>query len=315
MPFWVGAVTVGGVLFPAMVFASYLVAGVWGDLFPSQQNPGVLFDLIAGLSAQFAAVHAARRLEQLRKLSESLSEEAAKVNLQLLYRLRGILPVWILGATIVGGAFVVSGFPANYSLLQRVLMVSPYAYWWFFMATFIWIWMYSMYKVYRIGKLPMKLAPFTEDRFLGLKPFGAASLRLTAIYIVVFSTASLPSVIVGIAPLPGLLFIAIFFLLAPILFLLPLLPLHAKLLAAKRELSAIVGPRYTLAFDHFRKGESNPSDEKTVIEFVAIDKIQRDIQQIHSWPLDTGILVRLTAVILSVIAIMITKILSVVFRV
>src|SRR3989442_13122123 len=39
-----------------------------------------------------------------------------------------------------------------------------------------------MLAIYRAGKLPFQLKPFTEDRILGLKPFGTASMRLASVY-------------------------------------------------------------------------------------------------------------------------------------
>ena len=41
---------------------------------------------------------------------------------------------------------------------------------------------------------------------------------------------------------------------------------------------------------------------------MAIDKVQRDLHQVHSWPLDTGIVVRLLAILLSITGILVSGI-------
>jgi len=49
-------------------------------------------------------------------------------------------------------------------------------------------------------------------------------------------------------------------------------------------------------------------DQRNVNEPTAIDKIQRDIQQIHTWPFDTGIVIGLAAVIFSLSAILLSAV-------
>ncbi len=315
LPFWAGAAITGGFLVYGLNIASYFGAGTWGDSYTSE-----LFSLspvypVSGVLFQFGALFNTARVEKLNRYAESMRGEGPEPNLQSLYRFRGIMLLWALLGGVFTTSFVILGYPAEYSLLQRLILTVPFWYWFLLVATFVWTWIYSMYSIYLIGKLPMKLKPFTEDRALGLLPFGSTSLRLTAVYLGMFALATFPSIFAGIMPWPGWVVVGAFLLLAPILFLLPLLSLRVKLLASKRELSRIVAPRYTRAFEQFRSGGESFSNEKLVGELTAIDKIQKDIHQIHSWPIDTGMLVKLTAVVLSVIAIMTTKILSILLHI
>ena len=171
-----------------------------------------------------------------------------------------------------------------------------------------------MYRIYRLGKLPLTLKPFTEDRTLGLKPFGRASLQLTAVYVgflasvfvtTVPLTAYSPSVI---ALEMGLLFLGI------VIFFLPLLTLHAKLLDAKQEAIRWISPQYSALVQKLRKEGVENSDEKLYHELTAIDKIQRDINQIHNWPFDVGIVTRLAAIVFSVVAILLASFVRAILR-
>jgi hypothetical protein len=87
------------------------------------------------------------------------------------------------------------------------------------------------------------------------------------------------------------------------------------LIAAKKERLHWIAQRYTRVMQQVEERGEGPLDEKLVGELSAIDKMQRDIQQIHTWPFDTSILVRLTAIILTVVAIITARVIQAVFGV
>ncbi|MBI3116487.1 MAG: hypothetical protein HYZ12_04025, partial [Thaumarchaeota archaeon] len=155
---------------------------------------------------------------------------------------------------------------------------------------------------------------FTEDRTLGLKPFGRTSLQLTGVYV-----SFLASVFVTVVPLseysPPVIAVAIsLLLLGLVIFFLPLLTLHSKLVAAKQEALQWISPQYSALVQKLRKDGLDNTDEKLYRELMAIDKIQRDINQVHGWPFDVGIVTRLAAIIFSVVAILLASLVRAILR-
>ena len=77
------------------------------------------------------------------------------------------------------------------------------------------------------------------------------------------------------------------------LFLLPLLSLRNKLVHVKTRELGWISPLYVRIVQKM-KSENNPQiDEKLARDLGVIDKIQRDIHQIRTWPFDAGIIARL----------------------
>ncbi len=69
-----------------------------------------------------------------------------------------------------------------------------------------------------------------------------------------------------------------------------------------------IGPRYLRIVHKLRQDFDSSFDDEWVSKLGAIDKIQRDVQQIHTWPFDTGILVRLVAILLTVAGILLSRV-------
>lgn len=94
-----------------------------------------------------------------------------------------------------------------------------------------------------------------------------------------------------------------------LLFLVPLLSLRPPLRRTKAENSAWVARQYTELVEQMRS-DPHPSREDEVLfasRLASIDKLQKDIRQIRTWPFDTGVLERFLAIIISVTAITIAN--------
>jgi hypothetical protein len=92
------------------------------------------------------------------------------------------------------------------------------------------------------------------------------------------------------------------------IFLLPLASVRRKLLEAKRAELSWVNPRYTKIMKQVRAQSDRAIDPSLAAELTAVKELQRDAQQIHTWPFDIAIVVRLAAIILSVVAILVSRI-------
>lgn len=169
---------------------------------------------------------------------------------------------------------------------------------------------------FRGGKLPLQLKPFTEDRTLGLKPFGTTSAQLASVHAVIpivitfFSQASvvieLPNTVsVTLAsPRPSdIIFLVGLVLVGIALFFLPLLSIHRQLLEAKRRELGWINPRYTEIVRQLkdtattRFGESMNQRQALADELTMVRQLQQDIQRIQGWPFDLSIITRLATVL------------------
>ncbi len=163
-------------------------------------------------------------------------------------------------------------------------------------ASAVWAFAYSMRALHIFGHAPLSLKPFTEDRSLGLRPFGSAALRIVAIYEVAVLVAAVP-MILGASDSPtGLPTFTVLGLAGLVLFILPLLGFRRRMQETKARELGWIGPRYEELVKSVRDSRASHIDEEIVGSLSALDKIQRDVQQIHTWPFDEAIVVRLISI-------------------
>ena len=303
LPFWVGAFVFAAGGFLAILVAVGLAVGF--DLVAQFFSFFPFVTLIA-LLAQGGGRMARQRIEELNDYAEAMG--GGKIDLRPLYSLRNFVVVYVLMLAIIEPLYTFYALPPTIPVEQRFAGTLPFVYWNLFVNALIWVWIYSMYSVRKIGGLPLRLRPFTEDRSLGLKPFGTFSLQLTGLYLTMMALIAIPNAAAGFQSLPLLFFFAGLLLIAPILFLLPLLPLKRKLQRAKRELMAKMGVRYTRAYERIDGNPNGQIAPAVVSELLALGEIRRDVQQIRTWPFDAGVVLRLSAIVISVTAIVLARI-------
>lgn len=214
----------------------------------------------------------------------------------------GLLTVALfLGLVLPYGA-TLSGSPTPQDVLALASIVLVV----FVNSTTLWTLVYSLFAVYRMGKLPLRLRDFTLDKMLGLKPFASTCLRLTGVYylwLVIVIAPDLASP--GTHPLIlaqdlGLLLLGI-----P-LFLLPLVSLRAKLVGVRSEKLSWINQRLHTTMKKVESQISEDLPPGLQNELLSIDKIQREIQGIKSWPFDLALVAKLLTILLSVTAILLS---------
>ncbi len=246
-------------------------------------------------------------LEYARSQEDSSAEVTQPLDLPNLTSAKRMLISYLLLSAFTVPLFIIGG---TGSLVENLEGEIPYLWSTWILATFFWTFGYSMYAIYRMGKLPLKLKPYTQDKTLGLKPFATASLNSSLIYFALVTALVLPILAGGAIPVNlGLLFLGLYPL-GLLLFLLPLRSLHAKLVDAKAKKLAWLEPRATAMLQKLESEQGVQIDQVMTNELLVMDKIERDIQQIRAWPFDTGILTRLTAIIITVVAIILARILQ-----
>ena len=306
---WSGAIVLCVVPFVLALSAVPTLLGSLSEFLDS----GILFFtpivVIWLLYLQVASRHVRRRIEGLAEHAESMSEDAPIPSLEPLYGFGGPAIACVLTASVTTPLFVF--FPASYEarldFLPRVLAQAPWVYWSLFVGTFLWTWSYSMFATYKLGNFPLKVRPFSGDRTLGLKPYASTSLRLTTLYMGFIAMLAIPLMLIGyVSPAFLLLYLSLFSL-GLVLFFLPLRTLHAKLVLTKKEELSWVNERYEKVLETVKGSRSERLDERLVGELASLREIQQDIRQIREWPFDMGIVVRLSAIVVSVTAIVISR--------
>jgi hypothetical protein len=89
------------------------------------------------------------------------------------------------------------------------------------------------------------------------------------------------------------------FLIAIPLFLLPLFSFHRRLVSEESLVTAQFAPSYKKLVRNLELNGIEGADEKLIDQLSATRLVLLEAGQIHSWPFDTGIIVRLSAIVIS----------------
>ena len=252
------------------------------------------------------------RMEQLSDYVKQMSPDMPVDSLSIPFRAVNILGVWVI---LLAAITLLFGFPSPTAVFSE--HVAVIAYFFLILASFLWVYGYSMYAIHQAGKLPLRLKPFTEDRTLGLKPFGTASLRLASVYAVFPITWTFVELVSIDVEIPGgvsitfapirltdIIFSVGLILTGIVLFFLPLLSIRERLQEAKRQELSWVTPRYTTIVKGIKEQISKTPTEDganqtqaLADELTIMRQVQQDIQKIQSWPFDLGVVSRLATVL------------------
>jgi len=311
LPFWLGAVIVSFVPTKTLSTIDFVLA-------PPQGIGNLIFDDALFLSLimlyfLYAMRYITRRIDRLGEYVKDMSLGNTALHLGTSYRLSRVFLIWII---LLGIITLLSPIPAT---IEKVALeqIPVFAYFFLILALFLWTYGSSMLAIYRAGRLPFQLKPFTEDRTLGLKPFGTASMRLASVYAIfpiIVTITQLFKINVevpgGVTVEPGhfeagsAIFLGGLILVGIALFLLPLVGIHRRLQEAQcRELDWIT-PRYTTLVQRLkdrmsRSDHLESADEKDALasELSAVRQVESDIHRIQTWPFDIGVITRLATVL------------------
>jgi hypothetical protein len=222
----------------------------------------------------------------------SRREPNTLVNLGSLYSLKFAGPftivLWLALDTVY---FEVGSVPFQLYLP----FAAAFLYSYFTISVAIWTYAYSIYSIWKIGRLPLSMKHFTEDRTLGLRPFGSASLRLTVAYVILclvgsFDAAGLPLsvklALFAAFALPGLGF-----------FFVPLFGLHKKLTTLKKETMNWVSSEHGIILKEMQ-APGGLGNSALATRLATVKSVREDVRMIREWPFDNEIIVRLVTLVL-----------------
>jgi hypothetical protein len=251
--------------------------------------------LVVNVLFLLSASHLIRsRVQQLKDYTLSLGAGSQSDEIGELTYVKGIVVVWaslvLLTSLVLDPYF----FNLYYSPFQACLRILVTSYLRFIQATFLWALGYSMYLIYKWGKLPIRLRSFAEDKTLGLNVYGRASLVFVTMYLV----AMLITFPVFIYKSEAVMWSEVIFsLLGVAIFLGPLFSLRRKLLDAKNEKLGWIRRRHSRVIESIESCGDGPINAALVNELIAVDSIRNDLQRISGWPFNANVVAKLVTVV------------------
>lgn len=298
LPLWLGVLLLGLVPYPILLITAAKAVGLSASLTSTFITPQVPLTVTLVLIPILGTLYISRSVEKLNGYAETLLPRSpdggggSPINFGSLYSLRFVLPLDILLVLVFQGVYVEF---ENQTISTYFAFTPGLLYAFFVIGGAVWVFAYSMYSIWKVGHLPLVVRPFTEDRTLGLSPFGTASLKLTAVYMVIEATnliltQNLPSFV-------KLYLLAAFSLLGVGLFLLPLYGLHKKLVAAKEEEMDWISAEHSAVLEEMRR-PGGLRDQGLATRLVTVRSVREDVERIHGWPIDTEMMARLATVVI-----------------
>ncbi len=293
VPFWLGAVILAFI----GPLTQLLDSEIGGTDFLIQYS---FFYFVATVYMQFAAVYAGHQVEKAMDLAEAMGSGSTNRTRRKLYSAELSLLVFAMieAAMLLSYFFSLAHFEPI-DIFRGDLI--PYTFIVLISSCTVWAFFYSMKSLYSLGRKTLMLKPFAEDRTLGLRPFGSIALRLVTVYEIGVLIAATPAFIEGSFTIASLSPTGVhwhIYLSLPgfILFFLPLIGFRSQLRRAKTQELNWIRPRYAELVSALKAEKGIYVDERIVASLSALDKVQRDVQQIHTWPFEAGTMTRLTSI-------------------
>lgn len=241
---------------------------------------------------------------------ESIIPENGRRNLHDIFRpICRMMPAVIVSLLLA--AVSLASFPDQASQhsagpisLAQIALSFPFVY--LAYGTFIWFYSSSIKCLYDFGKQPLRLAEFYEDAYLGVKPIGSLSLSLALVYfsglgLVFFSFLSIPAILelaLVVMTLGGI-----------VLFFLPLNIVHNKMRQKKRlereKLKTLHKTQRNSISESWQNARKIQAED--LKHMLAVDIVDRHVNSIPEWPFDSRTLTWLSAIILTVVASILTR--------
>ncbi|QQG48776.1 MAG: hypothetical protein HY247_00165 [archaeon] len=172
-------------------------------------------------------------------------------------------------------------------------------------GVFVWVYFRTLWGLYRLGKEDLKLTSAEVDPMLGVRPIGSISFTLFISYTAVILFVG--AVVVIIADPFSIAAVLVLEVVGAIMLFLPLNSVHKMMLAGKRQERRRIAEGLARVSGPAGDADSLLRD----IKEVQMLQLRRDmVSAVPTWPFDTGVLGRFTAIVLSVVAILLSRIIS-----
>ena len=215
--------------------------------------------------------------------------------------------------------YLIASFSAYaVNLITAIYLIIVYPLWFIVCCTFVWIYFGSVYGLYKLGRKHLRLKRSTEDRMLGVRPFGDLSLSMSIVYfsamailIMIGIASTIGSPVIGFVAFITLLMT--FFVIGVILFISPLCAVHSKMIEQKE----IERTELRRQFSESVEVSTESSMKDTVAEMqrklenltslMTLEMEEKNLDLVPNWPIDTPILNKFVTIIITVIAIILAN--------
>lgn len=228
-------------------------------------------------------------------------------------RIGALATTAIIGAFFAPSAyrmilFSLGGFSAAYVVLSQVIL-------YFAGGTGIWLFFSSIWSLRKLAEESMKLKPSWEDTLFGLGSIGSISLALVLVYFGAVMLRGLGMLASGVEYTPmigNVAFELILMVFGLITFLLTINVFHRKMVEQKEsEKSKLLEERRIMQISSVGNKTKTEKNSNCVQRLMLIDLLEKRLDRIRTWPFDTGVLGRMSTILLSATAIMIARIITV----
>ena len=155
----------------------------------------------------------------------------------------------------------------------------------------------------RLGRRHLRLAPFQEDKSLGLRPLGQVAFFTFLLFVAGF----LPLMVVAAKDVRSTITVLVEFSIGVTLFFLSMYRLHRQLVTAKAGHLARARALYCEAFQPLETRWSLEMLTAQAAQLSAAEAMERRAAAIQEWPFDEGVLARVAAVVTSAVAITLAR--------
>ena len=216
------------------------------------------------------------------------------------------IPILVL-AVLLGGLFWAIGSrttvpsPARLVFLGVQLAVSCFA-----TAAVLWTYFATLWGLRRLGKEPLRLKPYTEDPMLGLRPLGSMSVSATTVYFAMTAVVLVTALVYPQSP-AYLTFLLALLAFGVLLFVLPLLGIHRKMLEEKRRVERALAQEAAREWKAMEaappEGEPTAGELRRLVlqlrDFVVHERAERKAASLPTWPFDPAVTGRIAAIVLT----------------
>ena len=166
---------------------------------------------------------------------------------------------------------------------------------------FVWTYLVVLAGLYRLGRVPLSLGPFPEDRALGLGPAG--SLALTGFWLIL--AAAIPLILVSLGNVPTVALSLAAVIASVVLFFLSMFRIHRQMVESKRQYVSLARTLYAEAYEPIRAKPSLKTLEAQSSALGVSQALVDRAERILEWPIDE----RATAWVVVVITGVVTSLL------
>ena len=202
---------------------------------------------------------------------------------------------------------------SSYEVITQVILILA-------LATLIWEYSAASWGLHKLGRSPLRLKSFLEDRFMGARSIGNVALSLTGAYLGGFLLFFLDSATflkvttdINLAS-----FYIILFALGVLMFFLPLNSIHRKMQEQKKLNQRDLGRQLvTIKPGNNAQTSNDPASIEKIdhgidklVRLKELEIMERRLANTPTWPFDIQLLAKLVTIVLSVTAVLLTRLIT-----